>query len=222
MGILRDTYLRKEKLPRAYDLRKIVMKDLPEWVQKSPYNLRGPSVIDAHRAFKATDKENKKHPRFRSCRNRVKSCKLQKPNWKQNVIYPTHKTAEGIKLSALKVNPSEDLPLQMPSDFSLILDKGRWYLSYTIEEKIEVSKPLEKPIFSDSGVRCFQTFFDGNSIIEVGKDSISRIIVLCKRLDKTISKIAKAKGRKEKRTRFNLRKLGQRIRIKISNLSIQN
>lgn len=218
MAILRDTYVAKEKLPSAYDLRKIVMKDLPDWVENSPYNLRGASVIDAHRAFKTTDKDNKKNPKFRSCRNPVKSFKLQKPNWKQNVTYPTHRTPDGVKLSELKVNSAEELPSEMPSDFSVVLDRGRWYITYTIEEKINDSRPLEKPIFSDSGVRCFQTLFDGNNIIEIGKDSISRVIVLCKRLDDILSETAKAVGRKEKRKRFNLRKKAERIRIKIRNL----
>lgn len=218
MAILRDTYVAKKKLPSAYDLRKIVMKDLPDWVESSPYNLRGAAVIDAHRAFKTTDKDNKSKPKFRSCRNPVKSFKLQKPNWKKDTTYPTHKTLDGVKLSDLKVNPSEELPSEMPSDFSIILDRGRWYICYTIIEKMEVIKPLEKPIFSDSGVRCFQTLFDGNSIIEIGKDSISRIIVLCKRLDQILSQIAKAVGRKEKRNRFNLRKKAEKIRVKIRNL----
>jgi hypothetical protein len=84
-------------------------------------NVSGAAVIDAHRAFKATDKDNKKEPKFRSCRSPVKSFKLQKPNWKQGITYPTHKTLEGIKLSQLKVNPSEELPSEMPSDFSIIL-----------------------------------------------------------------------------------------------------
>ncbi|MGI0483488.1 hypothetical protein ACN4EE_22240 [Geminocystis sp. CENA526] len=60
MAILRDRYVAKEKLPSAYDLRKLVMEDLPDWVESSPYNLRGAAVIDAHRAFKATDKDNRK------------------------------------------------------------------------------------------------------------------------------------------------------------------
>ena len=218
MATLRDKYVAKEKLPSAYDLRKMVMKDLPEWVNNSPYNLRGASVIDAHRAFKTTDGYNKKTPKFRSCRSPVKSFKLQKPNWKQGVTYPTHKTLDGIKLATLAVNSSEELPLEMPSDFSIILDRGRWFITYTLEEKMEHIKSFEKPIFSDSGVRCFQTLFDGNNIIEIGKDSISRIVVLCKRLDSILSQVAKATGRKEKRNRFNLRKKAERLRIKIRNL----
>lgn len=218
MAILRDAYVAKQKLPSAYDLRKIVMKDLPDWVENSPYNLRGAAVIDAHRAFKTTDKDNKSKPKFRSCRNPVKSFKLQKPNWKKGITYPTHKTLDGVKLSELKVNSSEELPSEMPSDFSIILDRGRWYIAFTIQEKMEAIKPLEKPIFSDSGVRCFQTLFDGNSIIEIGKNSISRIIVLCKRLDRILSQIAKAVGRKEKRNRFNLRKKAEKLRVKIRNL----
>lgn len=218
IAILRDKWIAKEKLPSAYDLRALVMTDLPDWVDQCPYNLRGNAVIDAHRAFKKTDKKNKHNPRFRSCRQPVHSCKMQSSNWKKSMTYPTHKTDSGIKLSELRINPSEDIPEEMPSDFSLILDRGRWFISFTIPVQEFQSRKVGQPIFLDSGVRTFQTCFDGNKIIEIGNKSISVIVSLCKRLDTITSEIAKATGRVNKRKRFNLRKLANQLRIKIRNL----
>lgn len=217
IALLRDTYKAGEKLPSAYKLRSLVMGEVPQWVKSTPFNLRGAAVIDAHAAYKKTDKGNKLAPKFRSCRNPVLSFKLQSQNWKKNTTYPTHKTDAGIKLSTLKVNPSEELPALMTRDFSIILDRGRWFIVYTIEE-VNIVSNSQQAIALDPGVRSFLTGFDGNQIVEIGKGSISRIVVLCKRLDQLQSEAAKAKGRKNKRKRFNLRKLCQQLRIKIKNL----
>lgn len=217
MALLRDTYKSGEKLPGAYNLRKLVMASIPDWVNSTPFNLRGAAVIDAHAAFKKTDKDNKLTPKFRSCRNPVLSFKLQSPNWNRNTTYPTHKIDTGVKLSDLKVNPSEEMPGTMPSDFNVVLDRGRWFITYTVKEE-RTSNNSQQAIALDPGVRTFLTGFDGNKIIEMGKSSISRIVVLCKRLDRIQSEIAKAKGRNNKRKRFTLRKLSQQLRVKTRNL----
>ncbi|WP_424101104.1 RNA-guided endonuclease InsQ/TnpB family protein [Moorena producens] len=217
MAMMRDTYKAGDKLPTAYNLRKLVMAVIPEWVSSTPYNLRGAAVIDAHAGFKRTKKENKSTPRFRSCRQPVQSFKLQSPNWNKGVTYPTHKTDNGIRLGKLAINPSESLPDQMPGDFSVILDRGRWFITYTIESEKSVNNN-EQAIALDPGVRTFLTGFDGNQVLEIGIGSISRIVALCRRLDRLQSEIAKATGRTNKRKRFNKRKLAQQLRIKIRNL----
>lgn len=215
IALLRDSYKTGEKLPSAYGLRSLVMLSIPQWVNSTPFNLRGAAVIDAHAAFKKT--KDKFNPKFRSCRSPVLSFKLQSSNWKKNTTYPTHKTDSGSKLSSLKINPSEHIPEVMPSDFNVVLDRGRWFITYTIEE-VKIDNNNQQAIALDPGVRTFLTGFDGNKIIEIGKGSISRIVTLCKGLDKLQSQAAKAKGRNNKRERFNLRKLAQQLRIKIKNL----
>lgn len=217
MAILRDTYLEGLKLPGAYDLRKRVMSNIPEWVNSTPYNLRSAAVLDAHAAFKNTPKEHKLTPKFRSCRKPVLSFKLQSQNWRGGTTYPTHKTESGIKLRELKVNASEEIPEAIESDFNVILDRGRWFITYTVEEE-RLSNHHQQAIALDPGVRTFLTGFDGNKVIELGNGSIDRIVKLCKRLDRIQLETAKAKGRDKKRERFKLRKLAQQIRIKIRNL----
>ncbi|MDJ0737609.1 MAG: hypothetical protein QNJ47_26720 [Nostocaceae cyanobacterium] len=132
MTTLRDTYKEGKKLPSAYDLRKLVMLGIPDWVNSTPFNLRGAAVIDAHVAFKKTKKENKLTLKFRSCRNPVLSFILQSSNWKKGITYPTHKTDSKVKLSSLKVNPSENIPETISSDFNIIFDRGRWFITYTV------------------------------------------------------------------------------------------
>lgn len=217
MAILRDTYLEGLKLPGAYDLRKRVMSNIPEWVNSTPYNLRGAAVLDAHAAFKNTPFEHRHKPKFRSCRKPVWSFKLQSQNWKKGTTYPTHKTESGVRLKELKVNPSEEIPEVIPSDFKIALDRGRWFITYTVEEE-KLTNSHQQAIALDPGVRTFLTGFDGNKVIEIGNGSISRIVKLCKRLDRIQRETAKAKGRDKKRERFKLRKLAQQIRIKIRNL----
>ena len=217
MALLRDTYKSGQKIPSAYNLRRLVMASIPHWVNSTPFNLRGAAVIDAHAAFKKTDKGHKSTPKFRSCRNPVLSFKLQSPNWKKSITYPTYKTVAGTKLSNLKVNPSEEIPETMPSDFNVHLDRGRWFITYTIKEE-KLGNDNQQAIALDPGVRTFLTGFDGNKIIELGRGSISRIVTICKRLNRIQSEVAKAKGRHSKRKRFNLRKLSQQLRIKIKNL----
>jgi putative transposase len=217
MAILRDTYKEGLKLPSAYDLRKRVMSNIPEWVDSTPFNLCGAAVLDAHAAFKNTLKENKLTPKFRSCRQPVLSFKLQSKNWRGGTTYPTYKTESGVKLRELKVNPSEAIPEAIPSDFNITLDRGRWFITYTVEEE-KLTNCHQQAIALDPGVRTFLTGFDGNKVIKLGNGSISRIVKLCKRLDRIQLKTAKAKGRKNKRKRFNLRKLARQLRIKIKNL----
>jgi len=193
------------------------MAEIPEWVNSTPYNLRGAAVIDAHRAYLKTDIKNKENPSFRSCRKPVQSFKLQSSNWQKNVTYPTHKTENGVKLSELKINPSEPIPEKINSDFSIILDRGRWFICFS-EEYQKETKEKQNTIALDPGVRTFLTGFDGTNFLEIGKGAISRIVELSLRLDRLQSAIAKATGRKNKRLRFKLRKQSQQIRIKIRNL----
>ena len=206
-----------EKLPSAYDLRKLVMGIIPDWVNSTPFNVRGAAVLDAHAAFKKTSRENKSNPKFRSCRKPLQSLKLQSVNWKQGTIYPTHKTDLGVKLSEFKINPSESIPDVIKSDFSVVLDRGRWFITYTTHLE-KTSNQNQQAIALDPGVRTFLTGFDGNKVVELGKGSISRIVVICKRLDQLQSEITKATGRDKKRKRFNLRKVAQQLRIKVRNL----
>lgn len=216
IAYLKDCFINQTKLPSGYDLRKIVLSDLPEWVASTPYNPRGAAVLDAHAAFKKT--KNKAEPKFRAWFEQVKSIKLQASNWGHGTAYSNQKIdGISIKKLGLKINPSEELPVKMPSDFSIVLDRGRWYICYSVPLEITPSN-TDRAISLDPGVRTFMTGFDGSDILEFGKNSISQIVILCNRLDKIQSQITLNSGGLNKRLRFKLRKLSEKIRIRIRNL----
>ena len=208
IAYLRQCWIDKIKLPTAYQLRKIVNDIAPDWVTSTPYNPRGAAVLDAHSAFcKCSDKRN---PRFRSCREQVQSLKLQSDNWKQNTTYPR-------ELKKAQLNPSEPLCTEMPSDFSIVLDRGRWFICFAVPMEIEQNN-LTSAIALDPGVRSFLTGFDGQNILEIAPGDIGKIAALCQRLDRVQSEVSLSKGQHNKRKRWKLRRLARSIRVRISNL----
>jgi putative transposase len=208
IAYLRNCWQKKEKLPRKYELRKILTNLSPEWVKSTPFNPRGAAILDAFVAFKKTT--DKLQPRFRSCREPRQSLKLQSGNFSKGITYPR-------ELGKYQLNPSEPLPEQINSDFSIVLDHGRWFICYP--QNYEIKPHLKNnAIALDPGVRTFITGFDGNNILQFGIKDFSRITILCLRLDKIQSQISLAKGRKFKRKRWQLRKVACRLRVKITNL----
>lgn len=120
-------------------------------------------------------------------------------------------------LKDLQLNAVEPLCEEMPSEFTILCDKGRWYICFTIPLKVE-DNHKQNCIALDPGVRTFLTGFDGERIIEIGKGSISKVFVLCSRLDKLQSQISKLKGRKNKRNRWKLRRQSEAIRTRIKHM----
>jgi putative transposase len=208
IAYLRNCWQKKEELPRKYELRKIITNLSPEWVKSTPFNPRGAAILDAFVAWQKTP--DKLKPRFRSCRESRQSLKMQSGNFSKGITYPR-------ELGKYKLNPSEPLPEKINSDFSIVLDNGRWFICYPQNYEI---KPNSKnnAIALDPGVRTFITGFDGNNILQFGQKDFSRIAILCRRLDKIQSQISLATGRKFKRKRWQLRKLARQLRVKITNL----
>jgi len=93
----------------------------------------------------------------------------------------------------------------MPSEFTILLDKGRWFICFAIPFEIQTNQ-RRNCIGLDLGVRTFLTGFDGENILEIGNGLISKVAILCQRLDKLQSQITKSKGRANKRLRWKLRK----------------
>ncbi len=118
----------------------------------------------------------------------------------------------------LQINPVEPLCEDMPSEFTILVDKGRWFICLTIPFEVQENNALNC-IGLDPGVRTFLTGFDGENIFEIGNGSISSVAILCQRLDKIRSKEALSKGRSNKRLRWKLRKLSEDLRTRIRNLT---
>ena len=201
--------LKTQKIGK-YDLRKTVMGLAPEWVSQAPYNPRQLAVFQAYEAHKAAKKSGG-DAKFRSVREPVKSIRFQKDNWKKKTFYPTQ--TKGLSFQA-----SEPIIDKMHHEPTLVLDRGRWFICYAVDE------PKPKPLNSqlaialDPGVRTFLTGFDGSEIWEIGKSDMGRIYRLASHLDKLMSRVGLSKGRQFKRLRYRLRKAAQKIRVKIRNL----
>ncbi|NEP52798.1 MAG: transposase [Moorea sp. SIO3C2] len=204
IAILKTTKIGK------YDLRKKVMSDVPEWVGKTPYSPRESAIFQAFEAHKAAKKVNGE-TKFRRFSDQVQSIRFNKVNFRKGTFYP--KQTKGLAFSS-----SEFLPEKMSHDPILTVDKGRWFISFVIDEKPNYAIPPKRSIALDPGVRTFLTGFDGQKFIDLGAGDIGRIYRLCCHLDNLISKAALAKGSSNKRRRFKQRKAAQRVRIKIRNL----
>ena len=178
-------------------------------------------MFDAKLAFYKTATKNKSNPRFKSCREPIKSLRIGAKYWNNFTHYAkTTFVVNGKKLAMkdLQINAVEPLCEEMPSEFTILVDKGRWYLSFSIPFEIEENNN-HNCIGLDPGVRTFLTGFDGENILEIGNGSISDVAILCQRLDKIQSQIALLKGRSNKRARWKLRKLSEDLRTRIRNLT---
>jgi len=230
----RDCFIKGKKQPSKYQLRDIILKSCPDWVSICPYSPREESVFDAKTAFSKTASKNKATPKFKSCREPVKSLSIGSKYWgafysgkgKNKQIggfthYATTKVVinnETFAIKDLQINAVEPLCEEMPSEFTILLDKGRWFICFAIPFEIQTNQ-RRNCIGLDPGVRTFLTGFDGENILEIGNGSISKVAILCQRLDKLQSQITKSKGRANKRLRWKLRNLSEAIRTRIRNLT---
>jgi putative transposase len=192
-----------------YDLRKMVMDDVPDWVNNTPYNPRQLAIFQAFEAHKAAKKSGGA-AKFRSVREPAKSIRFQKDNWKNGTFYPS-------LTKNLDFKSTEIIPDVMEFEPILSLDRGRWFVCFASRMEIKPSNS-NRVLAIDPGVRTFCTGFDGSKFIEVGNGDIGRIQRLCKHLDDLMSKIGNSKGHLFKHLRYKLRKASERIRVKIRNL----
>ncbi|WP_407892249.1 RNA-guided endonuclease InsQ/TnpB family protein [Scytonema sp. NUACC26] len=228
----RDCFVNGEKQPTKFQLRETLLKSCPDWISECPYSPREESVFDAKVAFSKT--KDKANPRFRSCRDPVKSFRIGAKYWgafyfgkgkDKRIAGFTHYASskafingKSIAIKSLQINPSEPLCEEIPSEFTILLDKGKRFICFAIPLLIKANS-LNNCIGLDPGVRTFLTGFDGGQLLEIGNGSISKIAVLCQRLDKLQSQITKAKGSINKRLRWKLRRQSEVLRTRIRNLT---
>jgi putative transposase len=97
----------------------------------------------------------------------------------------------------------------------IIKESGRWFV--TIPEEISIKKPDNQRLGAvalDPGVRTFISYYSSTCHGKLGESDFARIYRLCSRIDKAISKMAKADYRSKKR----IRKAVFRLRWKIRDL----
>jgi putative transposase len=187
--------------PSWMDIKKDLLKQLPKWCDKVPFQIKGIAVKEAHQAYWKA----KGHPRFRSRKAPTQSCYIPKSAIKDAGIYP--------KISGKGLRYSETLP-EIPLDSRLVHQYGEWFLSVPHKNATHVAENQGRVVALDPGVRTFQTFYSEHLAGQIGYDDFGRIQRLCHHLDKLISRTSKATGKAKR----EMKRAAARIRKKIKNL----
>jgi len=153
--------------------------------------------------YKRTGEVNEVH--FRSRKKPTQSCVIKPESVTHNGIYAT---------IAGKLKTSE--PLHTDGEAVLKRENGKYFLYATIKNTEQVTCENQARLVAvDPGIRTFATFYAGDVCGKVGEADFSRIMRLCIDLDKLISRKAKSRNHRERRS---LNRAIQRHRAKICNL----
>ncbi len=188
--------------PSWMDIKKDLLKQLPEWCDEVPFQIKGIAVKEAHQAFwKAGG-----HPKFRSRKAPTQSCYIPKSAIKDTGIYP--------RISGKGMRLGESLP-ESPLDSRLIYQYNEWFLSVPHKIITHVAENQGRVVALDPGVRTFQSFYSESVAGHIGYDDFGRIQRLCFHLDALISRTSKATGK----AKHEMKRATARIRKKIKNLT---
>ncbi len=225
---------RKNGFISKYDLRKIVLSNLPDWVSQTPYSCRVQAVYDAKQAFDNSRKNGKRQHeagKFRSIRDRIQSIKFRQEDYKNGTWFP--RETKNLSFKSAEPLPVKDVEYQQKQkdgksktryrlqswekETQLVYDKKRWFAVFTVEFTPAKSES-QKIIALDPGARTFMTGFDGEKFVEIGSHDIKRIYRLCNHIDKLISGKSQLKGRPNKYQRQKLQRKIDRMFIRVRNL----
>ncbi|MDJ0621221.1 MAG: transposase [Calothrix sp. MO_192.B10] len=191
----------------AYDLQKQAREcNKPDWVNSLPGHQLQEAVADAVDAYKQAI-ANKGYAKFKSCRQTSQVIKFKAGNFKKGTWYAT-------KTRGTSFKTPQDFPEECVYGTQLVWIKGAWYGIFP--EYIEpIQVDSQKVVAIDPGVRTFATCYDGEKIIEIGKNDIGKIQRLCSSLDKLMSKIDLSVSKRQRRA---MRKAAHNLRSRIQNL----
>lgn len=163
----------------SYDLEALVLNNLPDWLKTVPRHPKANAVQDAYDAWKQA-KANKGEASFRSCRQSVSAIKFKRGNFIKGTWFP--QLTKGCNFEA-----SQTLPQSCDYGTQLVRDRRRWFA--VIPEYVKIEPTTQNKVIALApGVRTFLTGYDGETVLEIGKGDIERIIRLCFHLDKLISR----------------------------------
>jgi putative transposase len=191
----------------SYDLEAKVLNNLPNWLKTVPRHPKANAVQDAYDAWKQA-RANGGEAKFRSCRQPTQSIKFKAGNYLHGTWFP--QLTKGMTFAA-----SQPLADNCSYGTQLVRDRRRWFA--ILPEFVPTSQTEQNKVIAlDPGIRTFLTGYDGESVLEIAKGDIERVVRLCFHLDRLISR-ATHKSVKSKQRRSMLRAAG-RIRIQIRNL----
>lgn len=191
----------------SYDLEAQILCDLPDWLKTVPRHPKANAVQDAYDAWKQA-KATKGDARFRNCRQSVATIKFKNGNYTKGTWFPQLTKGCGFESSQL-------LPDSSRYGTQLVRDRRRWFA--VIPEHISTETTTQNKVIAlDPGVRTFLTGYDGETVLEMGKGDIERIVRLCFHLDKLISRAYQKQVRTKQRR--SLLRAADKIRLAIRNL----
>lgn len=193
--------------PSWYDIKKDLLKRLPEWCNEVPYQIRGIAIKEAREAFwKANG-----HPDFRRAKDLEQSCFIPKSSLKKDGIYYT---ISGKGLRYLETIPDNFL------DSRLIWKFGKWWIA--VPYKVLLSRSENQGtaaiVALDPGIRSFITFYSPDHSGSIGKGDFGRIQRLCTHLDNLISRRDRIFNKQKRRS---YTQAAMRMRAKIKHLILE-
>lgn len=194
-----------------YEVRKIFKDSHPEWAFNCPQRIREHAISSACKAVKNAKGKYKLTKQFQEVSFRRKKDVKQRFGFDKQSLKES-KVFRG-KYS-INFFATEEISADKEGT-KIVLENGRWFV--IIPTIVSIKKPENQRlniVALDPGVRTFQTYYSPFSFGKFGKQDFRRIFRLCLRLDKLISKFAKADYSAKRR----LKKASQRLRWKIKDL----
>ena len=187
-----------------------LLKELPEWAQEIPYQIKAIAIRDACLAVKAAKLKSIKTGQPQQ----VKFRSRKDPD--QVVYVPSSAVKNGSVYRTLTGDLYASEPIEnIEHDCRLLLQSGRYFLTVPQKRALLVPENQRAGIVAlDPGVRTFLTFYSETETGTIGAGDFGGIFRLCYELDELMSKISKAKSRQKRR----LKKAAERLRWKIKDL----
>lgn len=212
-------YLKQpETIASLRKIRSIVQYQLEheDWAYDSPQRVREFAIADACNAVKNAKMKAKRSGKFNEVKFRSKK------NPKQGFCFDTQSLSESslfkMKKYLVSFFASENINPKL-GRCKVVCNGDRWFV--IIPEEIRIKKPDNQRLGTvalDPGVRTFVTYYSDSCFGKIGESNFRDIFRLCYRLDRAISKKAKADSRTKKRVGKAINRIRWKIKDLISEL----
>ena len=205
-------YLKKPDTKANWmEIKLWLLKDLPEWCDGVPFQVKAIAVRDACQAVKNAKVKWKRERKYSEVKFRSRKSPSQTIFIPKSAMNPTrgpyHTMLGEMSFSEVVPPPQGDCRLTYRS--------GRWFVTVPVETAIKTAESQGRVVSIDPGVRTFTTFYSPDCCGKIGTGDFSRIQRLCHYLDDLISRTRKEKN---KNRRYRMKKAQARMRWKIKDL----
>ncbi len=188
-----------------------LLKDLPEWCDDVPFQVKAIAVRDACQAVKNAKARWKREKQLSIVKFRSRKSPSQTIFIPKSAMNPTrgpyHTMLGEMSFSEVVPPPQGDCRLTYRS--------GRWFVTVPVETATKTAESQGRVVSIDPGVRTFATFYSPDCCGKIGTGDFSRIQRLCFHLDDLISR---TRTEKDRNRRNRMKKAQARMRWKIRDL----